>query len=147
MMARNSDSRIFPISFSDNAIFLWKNKVAPFGWVENDSDEDPAGDTYHLWLAALAGISREEKSDPGPINKAKQFVCDNTYPHVAGVTQILRHEFFFGIQGLVGHKTDDSELQDKIEWPTHGVVDRVGYNLGRYTVNFYESHNHIDNPL
>lgn len=119
MVARKSDNRILSVSLSKEDVFQWKLKLTPFGYGE--ICEDALGDTYHFWFAVFAGISREEESEFGAINKAKQFLCDFIYPNTASATEILRHKIYLGINS----------------WNTHEIVDRLGYHVGRALVGLY----------
>ena len=119
MLARNLDSRILGIKFSNQEIYLWKHRFLPFGY-ETDP-EDTSGDIYHFWFNVLAGISREEEYGSDGGNRLKQFVCDITYPKTAMWSERLRHNLFLGVAS----------------WNTHEMIDRVGYNVGRALANKY----------
>ena len=125
MAARNLDSRILGVKLTDDAVFSWKQMVAPFGY-EEKKFEDTAGDTYHFWFGVLTGISREEMFDSCLVNRPKQLVCDLTYPYAAKFSEIFRHNLYLGMR----------------TWNVHETVDKVGYEVGRALADMYVAQSH-----
>lgn len=110
-MARGLDTNLYPRVVTPDEMHLWHESVAGFSY-EHSGRNDPAGDTYHFWVAYLTGLSREAYGDSryGMLTgKVSDFLAEN----VASATELLRYK----LARKKGH--------------IHGTIDILGYHLGR----------------
>jgi len=111
--ARNCDSRI-GIKVTEAEMEEWKTAVAPFGYNENTLD-DPAGDTYHFWEAVLAGISVRAKRINGATfyEEITGRILEIIYRQTASLTNLIRYKIF------------------KHEGTSHDTIDILGFEIGQ----------------
>lgn len=111
--ARNYDSRI-GITVTQFEMEEWKTVVAPFGYNQNTLN-DPAGDTYHFWAAVLAGISVRIKRINGanPYEEITGRILETIYRKTAILTNLIRYKVF------------------KHEGNPHDTIDVLGFEIGQ----------------
>lgn len=111
--ARNYDSRI-GITVTQFEMEEWKTVVAPFGYNQNTLN-DPAGDTYHFWAAVLAGISVRIKRINGanPYEEITGRILETIYRKTAILTNLIRYKLF------------------KHEGNPHDTIDVLGFEIGQ----------------
>jgi len=90
--ARNYDSRI-GIKVTLQEMEEWKTAVAPFGYNENTLN-DPAGDTYHFWAGVLAGISVRSKREENTTlyEEITGRILETLYRQTAPLTNLIRYK-------------------------------------------------------
>jgi hypothetical protein len=90
--ARNYDSRI-GIKVTPPEMEEWKTAVAPFGYNENTLN-DPAGDTYHFWEGVLAGISVRIKREENTTlyEEITGRILETLYRQTAPLTNLIRYK-------------------------------------------------------